>query len=171
MSESADHTPEKGEFTHSLDQVAHILAPAVLRPGEELRAAIDKVRKRVEYAVEKGELGTEGIPGMRFYCLPQVIAWARRKWPGNFLGITAEHEAAGKSPVRLGDQCNPYTYPGDLDRSHDALKKAYGQINELSAALRAAYVEIDRLAPLAERYLQIRDKNRQSAKTPRKPGP
>lgn len=168
MPESADIEPKKSEFTYTLAQVAHILAPAVLRPGEDIRAAIDKVRKRVEYAVQKGELQVDGIPGMRFYCLPLVVAWATEKWPGNFLELPANHEKTAKSAFGIGDQLIGDTYPGDLDRSHEALKKAYGQIEELIAGLKAAYAEIDRLAPLADRYLQNREKNRQSAKTPRK---
>jgi hypothetical protein len=167
MPEFIEHESEKSEFTHTLDQVAHILAPVVLRSGEELRAVIDKVRKRVEYAVERGDLRTEGVPGMRFYCLPQVIAWARRKWPGKFPELTAEHEAKVQSRVGIGDRLGSCTYPADLDRSHDALKKAYGQIKELTVALKAAYAEIDLLRPLAEKYEQNREKNRKSAKLPR----
>lgn len=167
MRGSSDQEPKKGEFTHTLTQVANVLAPAVRQPGEELRAAIDKVRKRVEYAVEMGDLQAQGALGMRFYCLPLVIAWAREKWPGNFLGLPAEHEKTAKSAFGIGDQLGSNTYPGDLDRSHDALKLAYGQIKELAKALKAAYAEIDRLEPLAAKYENIREKNRQSAQRPR----
>lgn len=167
MPSSNDGAANRPQFTHTLTQVANILAPAVRQPGEELRAAIDKVRKRVEYAVETGELQTQGVSQARCYCLPLVIAWAREKWPGNFLALPAEHDKKAKSGVGFGDQLGSNTYPGDLDWSHDALKQAYGQIKELGAALKAAYAEIDRLEPLAAKYENIREKNRQSAQRPR----
>jgi hypothetical protein len=167
MPESIVPEPKKAEFTHTLDQVAHILAPAVIRPGEDIRAAIDKVRKRVVYATEKGELQTWGVPRMQFYSLPLVIAWARKKWPGKLNRFPARQEVEVKEAVGLGDRLISFSYPGDLDRSHEQLKKAYKQINDLTAALKAAYAEIDRLEPLAERYEQIREKNRKSAKLPR----
>lgn len=167
MPESTDPEPKKSEFTYTLAQVAHILAPAVLRPGEDIRAAIDKVRKRVVYATEKGELQTWGVPRMQFYSLPILIAWARKKWPGKLNRFPARQEVEVKEAIGLGDQLTSFSYPGDLDRSHDLLKKAYGQIKELTASLKAAYAEIDRLEPLAEKYEQIREKNRKSAKLPR----
>jgi len=167
MSESSDRDAESQVFTLTLSQVAHILAPAVLRPGEDIRAAIDKVRKRVAYATEKGELQTWGVPGAQFYCLPLVIAWARKKWPGKLNRFPARQEVEVKEAIGLGDRLISFSYPGDLDRSHEQLKKAYKQINDLTAALKAAYAEIDRLEPLAERYEQIREKNRKSAKLPR----
>jgi hypothetical protein len=167
MSEPSDTEPKKGDFTYTLAQVAHLLAPAVLRPGEDIRAAIDKVRKRVLYATEKGELQTWGVPGMRFYSLPLVIAWGRKKWPGKLNMFPARQEVEVIEGIGLGDQLVSFSYPGDLDRSHEQLKKAYKQINDLAAALKAAYAEIDRLEPLAEKYEMIREKNRISAKLPR----
>jgi hypothetical protein len=167
MSESSEAESESRDFTYTLAQVAHVLAPAVLRPGEDIRAAIDKARKRVMYATEKGELQTWGVPGAHFYSLPLVIAWARQKWPGKLDMFSARQKVEVKEAIGLGDQLVSFTYPGDLDRSHEQLKKAYKQINDLAAALKAAYAEIDRLEPLAEKYEMIREKNRISAKLPR----
>ena len=167
MPKVPDPASEQGEFVLTLSQVAHTLAPAVLRPGEEIRAAVDKVRKRVVYATEQGELQASGAPGMQFYSLPLVIAWARKKWQGKLNGFPARQEVEVKEAIGLGDQLLSFSYPGDLDRSHEQLKKAYKQINDLAAALNAAYAEIDRLEPLAEKYEQIREKNRRSAKLPR----
>ena len=132
-----------------------------------MRATIDKVRKRLAYAVEKGELQVEGAPRAPRYALPLVVAWARRKWPGQFLGSTAEHTAEGQSNLNFADALHHDVFPGDLRRSHEELRKAYVQIRQLVAELTAALAEIDRLKPLAEKYEQIREKNRQSAKRPR----
>jgi hypothetical protein len=101
------------------------------------------------------------LPAAR-YCLgsAEVAGQARH--------VFCEAEVEVKEAIGLGDQLVSFTYPGDLDRSHEQLKMAYKQINALAdRALKAAYAEIDRLEPLAEKYEQIREKNRKSAKLPR----
>lgn len=37
MSESSEAESESRDFTYTLAQVAHVLAPAVLRPGEDIQ--------------------------------------------------------------------------------------------------------------------------------------
>ncbi len=52
-------------FGITLSEAAHFLALPVQEPGEAIRATIDKIRKRMTYAVEKGKLDCEVISGTR----------------------------------------------------------------------------------------------------------
>jgi len=167
MSGSSESEAKKNEFTKTLVQVANILAPAVRNPEEELRAAIDKVRKRVEYAVKKGDLDAQVIAGKRLYCMPLVLAWASRKWPANFPRVTTRQEGTASGALGFTGGGSGFTYPGDLKESHAALRAAHIRIYELSEALKSGQLEIDRLKPLAEKYEEICKKNRKSAKRSR----
>ncbi len=167
MPESAERESEKREFTHTLSQVADILAQKVRQPGEELRAAIDKVRKRVEYAVKKGGLDAQVVAGKRLYCMPLVLAWASRKWPANFPTVALRQEGTARGAFGFTGAGSGSTYPGDLKESHAALRAADIRIYELSEALKSVKLEIDRLRPLAEKYQEICKKNRKSAKRSR----
>ncbi len=167
MPESTERGSEKREFTHTLSQVADFLVPKIRRPGEGLRAVIDKVRKRVEYAAKNGDLEAQVIAGKRLYCLPLVLAWASRKWPANFPGVTTRQEGTASGAMGFTGGGSGFTYPGDLKESHAALRVAHMRIYELTEALKSAQLEIDRLRPLAEKYEEICEKNRKSAKRSR----
>lgn len=150
--------------------MASLIAIRVRRPDETLRQAKDKVRKRLVYAVEHGELtlidATESDAGLFF--VPVIMTWARTKWPGALQDIPAEFDSQMRSTIALGDRCNGHHLPADIDDCHRVLMESYRTIGLLKGALSQFQVENQRLAALAEKYEQIRENNRLSAKRPRK---
>lgn len=144
-----------------------VIAYRVQPHGEELRTTVDKVRKRLMYAVDHHELHLAGPPGLQLFFVPQVLAWARSKWPEAFADIPIAHEAAANSSFTMGDASQACLIPGDPAKCQEALMDAHRTIHRLERELAALQKEADRLRPLAERYEQNRQKNRDSAKLPR----
>lgn len=145
-----------------------IIALRVKPRGEELRATIDKTRKRLVYAVERKELTVAGSPPSQLYFVPEVLAWAKLKWPVAFADIRVKSEVNGKSSLHLEDALHVNYYPADLEQCTNLLREAYQTVERLEGELAKVHEELGRLRPLAEKYEQNREKNRKSAKLPRK---
>ena len=153
---------------YPLQEMALSLGLRINPKGEPLRTTVDKVRKRLLYAVEHDELHLIGPPPLGLFHVQQVMAWARRKWPEAFSEVQVHHEAEGQSHLGLKDSLTADVIPGELERCQDVLQTAYTTIHTLERELAVAHKELARLRPLAERYEQNREKNRRSAKRPRK---
>lgn len=153
------------QLFHPLAEMALLIALRIQPVGEPLRTTVDKVRKRLVYATENGDLQT-AAGGL--YFVPQTIAWAQRKWRGKFDGLPAEHSATITATAVFRDEAWGFVIPGDLPRCQDALRDAQRENQQLQAELKAARAEIERLEPIAQKYEQIREKNSRSAKLPRK---
>ena len=88
MPESTNELREGHQLFCPLAEMALLIALRIQPTGEPLRITIDKVRKRLVYATEKGDLQTAHAG---LYYVPQAIAWSLKKWPGKFDGLPAEH--------------------------------------------------------------------------------
>lgn len=152
---------------YDLREMAFLIALRVNPEGEAMRTTIDKVRKRLVYAVKQDELHAVGPPALQLFLAAQVFAWARKKWPETFGDMPVVHSAEAEEVVRFGDDAQPDVIPGDLTKCQEALRIAQTEIHRLQRDLEKAEREIDRLQPLAERYEEIRLKNQSSAKRPR----
>jgi hypothetical protein len=159
------------QFLNDLASAVTFLVHHARDPNDDPRQARDKIRKRLLYAIEKGEL----LPGALMIVsdegalpAPEFITWARTKWPSEFNAFPALIAGITQSSFNVGDKVLPYVYPGDIPRCHDALRDAYRINRELSTQVGAALVEIDRLQPIEAKYVALCEKNRQNAMRPRK---
>ncbi len=123
-----------------------LIALRIQPAGEPLRTTIDKVRKRLVYATETGDLQTAHAS---LYFVPQVIAWSRKKWPGKFNDLSAEHSATATVTARFRDEIRAWVIPGDLPGCQQALRDAQRENEQLESELKAAHAEIERLRPIA----------------------
>ena len=149
-------------------EVAILIAQRNQPPGEALRTTVDKVRKRIAYAVRRDDLQFVEDGPVEFLFGPQVFAWARRKWPEAFGDISETHDATVGSTAKIGAIARSYVYPAGVERCHELLRESYREAEVLKEELEALERELVRLRPLAERYETNREKNRKSAKLPRK---
>ena len=163
-----DEMPPAGNQFYPLHEIATLIAIRVQPPGEELRTTLDKVRKRLLYALRKDELQLMTIGRLELFFGAQVFAWARKKWPEAFGDIPITQDATAQSNLRIGITARTFLYPGKLDDCHKLLRSTYDEVELLEQELGLAEREVARLKPLAERYEQNREKNRRSAKKPRK---
>jgi hypothetical protein len=167
MNESAQ-LPEGHKPFYTLQEIALILACRIRPDGEELRTTVDKVRKRILYAVQNDYLQVMGAGELQLFFAAQIFAWARRKWPDAFRDIPINQDARASDGVMFGDSLRAWVYPSDVERCHELLRSTYSEVELLKAELESAEKEIARLRPLAERYEENREKNRRAAKQPRK---
>lgn len=154
----AEHLP--------IAHMAMLVATRVQLPGESIRATVDKVRKRLAYAVAHGELHTTGASPELFYA-PEVLAWGRNKWPGKLLDLLARQTETLSDRLVPREKWGGDVISGDLTSCQVALRHALKQIDVLRDHLQKANAEADRLRPLAEKYEASCEKNRRSAKLPR----
>lgn len=165
MPEPSARVPTAKKLTYTLTELAALFVPRIRPFGDDERATTDKFRKRVRYAVHAGDLEAAG-PDL--YYLPQVVAWARKKWPGKVDDLLAEQTVTTPASLEFGDVGLMSVVPGDLPRCQKALQDAQQDIYALQAELKFARAEIARLTPLADRYNEICQGNRESARLPRK---
>ncbi len=147
-----------------LGKMAKVIAIRIRPAGEPMRITVDKVRKRLTYAVKNVDLQT--VDGL--YPVPGTIAWARKKWPDKLNDLHADHSSAAQSTGVLRDEAWSFVIPGDLPRCQEALQECLRQVRQLQEELKTAHTEIERLKPVAEKYEKNRETNRRSAKQPRK---
>lgn len=158
--------PPAQEALVSLSEIIQTLAARVQPYGEPMRLTVDKVRKRVLYAIRIGDLHV--APGTDHLFSPQVMQWSKLKWPAAMTDVRAVK--AGQCQEVLGalDELVGDVVPATLEGRKQALIEAFDLNFRLARELRLANEEIARLAPLAERYENIRRKNRLAAGRPRK---
>jgi hypothetical protein len=153
----------------SFAEVVELVAPRVRESRDSLRQAKDKVGQRLRYAIRQ-RVVKASQPGGRSYELGTIVAWARHKWPGkvNDLPMVA---ITATAHIRLEDataSARGYTVHRDIELCVKALNEALDRNAKLEAELTAAKQEIEKLRPLANRYLKNRQKNRESARRPRR---
>lgn len=166
MNESAELPVEQKPF-YTLTEISALLAFRVQPDGESLRKTRDKVRKRLRYAVENDYLHVMGVGDLQLFFAAEVFAWARRTWPDAFGDIRVRHEADLSDAVGLCDSPKARVLPGELNECHELLLNTYAEADSLKDELARAERELARLRPLAERYEEIRARNRSSAKKSR----
>lgn len=152
---------------YPIREMSRLIALRVKLSGEEMRTTVDKVRKRLVYAVDHGELHLVGPPALQLYFVPQVLAWARKKWPEAFADIRVKSEAVAQSHLEMRGELHDNYIPADPEKRGELLREAYQTIDRLERDLTDAKRELERLRPLAENYEQICKKNQHSAKGPR----
>lgn len=166
MSELAKEEPEGHQGLYPLAEMTMLIARLVQPYGEPMRTTVDKVRKRILYATLNGALTTVGT-GAGLYSCPQVIAWARKKWPGKLNDLQAEHSVSASATAGFRDDGQMFVTPGDLPRCQAALLDALREIQQLRTELKTAQAEIERLKPNAQKYELLCERNAKSAKLPR----
>jgi hypothetical protein len=162
MNEIADLQPTEGQLFLRLAEVALMIATRVQSQGEPLRSTVDKVRKRLLYAVKIDVL--HPIFNLQLFFVPEVMVWAKQVWPVQFIGTHASYVSKATDTIGLGDACEPNVIPGEIGRCQQALMEALDLTRKLQSDLRHSQNEVARLTPLAERYENIRRKNRISAR-------
>ena len=149
----------------TFDEAVELILSRLETPEPEQRAARDKVRKRITYA-----LGTGKLPRLELQTLDidrdQLIYWARTKWPGRFnIPITVPgHLADG---ANFGGNADATHLPTDLQACHLMLMNAAREMEILKLLISSQAAHITRLKPLAEQYERNREQNRSSARKPR----
>lgn len=132
----------------------------------ERRATRDKVRKRI-----RGGLGDGKLPRLDLQTMDvdrhAFIYWARTKWPGKF-NIPISVPGALSDTARLAASADGALLPTDIATCHALLRQQRWLLQMLDARSRAQDQIIADLRPDAERYRQIREKNRKSARKPRR---
>ena len=166
MTDEAELPPGTQLF-YPIREMSRLIALRVNPSGEEMRTTVDKVRKRLVYAVDHDELHLIGPAGLQLYFVPEVLAWARRKWPEAFADLSVKSDAVAQSHMKLADELHDNYIPADPEKRGELLQEAYRTIDRLERDLTEARRELERLRPLAEKYEQNREKNRSSAKRPR----
>lgn len=167
MTDQSGLPPGHQQF-YRLAEMASLIALRVNPHGESMRNTVDKVRKRIVYAADQGELHYVGPKALGLFFVPEVLVWAREKWPGALSDLPVSQEANAQVGMKLDATLSTYHIPGDLARCQEALQDALLTNRELERRLSTTEAEIERLGPLAEKYEQNREKNRQSARKPRK---
>lgn len=148
--------------------LVQLITDRVRDPNDNIREARNKVSHRITYAIDTGALAA---PGDDSFELGIVALWARLQWPGKLDDLPVSPVSAWfASSARLSDRYDAIVIPGQLDQCQDALKKAYDKIEQMEKGLRSLYAELERLAPLASKWEEFCEKNRQSAKKPRERG-
>ncbi|MFT3806705.1 hypothetical protein [Arenimonas sp.] len=173
LDESVDTPHDETTLIKPLAELALWIAERVKPPGEPIRKTIDKVRKRIAHAVKIGAL--HPAPKSLTFYVPEVEAWAKNKWPSEFSDVPRVEIIRIVERLAISVSADMRLVPGDLDRCKQELKNAFQKIDEaedlnkhLMKELKAAREEVDRLRPLAERYENIRRKNRLAASRPRR---
>ena len=167
MPELPTELPEGHDLFFPLVLMTEFIAERVQPYGESLRATTDKVRKRLLYAAKIGRLRTVDTD---LFSLPHVIAWSQEKWPGKFDDFHVERRKTIGSEASFSDEATCIVLPGNLKECQDALEVAQKQIHLLQTDLKAAHAEIECLKGFEKKYVNIREKNTESAKRPRKGG-
>lgn len=124
----------------TLAEATRRIATCCINPGDTTRQTEDRVRKRIRYAVDTGELRC--LPGNRFE-VKALLKWASDKWPTEFddsvlTGIPTPR------PRSLSTGLSAILFPPD-DRIEDALAEAYERIAELEAENAALRQELEAL--------------------------
>lgn len=154
-----------------LDRAVDFLVSHARNPHDSLRQAQDKVRKRLCYAMEKGDVLPEPLmieTNGEFSPSMELVVWARAKYPSNF----AQFKAATTGNIKgvfepMIGRISSYQVPGNLAECQEALREANASLCALGEQLEAALAEIERLRPLEAKYNHIRETNRLNAKKPR----
>lgn len=151
-----------------IHQAVDLLLGQIGPPSSEVREVKDKVRKRIVYALVKGHLrhanaGREGLDRN------ELLVWARRKWPGKIKEPVVQF-VANSETLNLSGCAGAETYPSTIDACHELLRAARKMIRDLDLRDMVLMGEVARLRPLAEKYADICEANRQSAIRPRKSG-
>ena len=139
------------EPSYSLGELAKLIAAQIQPRGEPLRTTVDKVQKRLKYAIHSGELQVLDS-GSQLLSTAQVLPWARKKWPEFFKGVPVRHEIDVQSGFRASASSDEDLLPGDLQQRREALMKAFQTISQLRQDLAKATEEAERLRPKAEKY-------------------
>lgn len=154
---------DKVEFAEAVE----LLASRVQRAGDSERQAKDKVGQRLRYALRRGDIVGRG-PGSKTLLLGEVAAWASAKWPGKVdLPLLPIAGVVNVALEGAGLSAEAQVIPGDFAECAGALQEALRRESRLISELSAARAEIDRLTTLANKYVENRRKNRESAGKPR----
>lgn len=117
----------------------------------------NRISHKVGYAIKQGQLAA--LPNGDFV-LGKLVAWARRKWPGEFIDLPAIDYADVHDGIECRDFMKMVTLPATMERCHVMVAELNQQIDQLNEQLDLARQEIDRLRPDAERWWALCEKNR-----------
>lgn len=149
----------------TFDEAVAFVMERLAVPTPEQRATRDKVRKRIRYG-----LGDGSLPRLDVQTLDvdhdAFIYWAREKWPGKF---NVQITTAGKlsDVVHIAGTPEANVLPSDIATCHALLRQKQLLLQLLDAKCLAQERIIGDLRQDAEKYRQMREKNRESAKKPR----
>lgn len=138
--------PTAHERISKLDAIA-LIAKRVKQPGESLRAASDKVRKRIDYAIRNGPLPNPDASGFVF---GQLVAWGvgLHGWRQALAGLPAINDSQINLVAPM-QTCSSrgLSLPTSLEACHTALVAADAQVVELECRNAELEAEVRRLQP------------------------
>ena len=144
------------------DQAISFIAENIME-GEGMRHATrDRVSKRVNYAIQNGQLVFEEEK-IKFGLL---MAWARdkKKWSKALSQYPRIVEMDFTENACISAANDFLKLPDNLETCREALNKEHQEKVQLTEDLRQAQKEIDHLRPKAERYDIICENSRKSAR-------
>jgi len=149
-----------------LTDVVALIAERIQDRGERPRAAKDKVRKRIKYDVEHGNLECES-DGM--FVASNLGQWARILWPGKFDDIPVIAMSAG-AITSGSDTCSGIgiATPMTLKACHAVITEQVRRILALETQIRGLEKALSDLRPDAEKWRERCRKNRANAAKRRK---
>ncbi len=141
------------------------IAERARRPDETDREARNRVSHLISYAVNRGKL-EESSTG--YFVFGHLAGWVRDNWPGLFDDWPRIVYAEFKSTVILRSSAEATLLPGSLERCHDMILRMDKEIAGLNKSLQSAQLEIERLKPDAEKWCELKGRNKTNASKPRK---
>jgi hypothetical protein len=146
-----------------LKEVAALVAGRIGGKDEPYREVEDRVRKRINYAIEHGKLKRES-DGM--FIAKNFGQWARNVWPGKFDDLPIIATAAG-AITSGSDTCGiAIAMPMTLEAAHAVITEQVRVIASLQTQIRELEKTVSHLRPDAELKARQRQTNRASALLP-----
>lgn len=150
----------------TFDQAVDFIVDGLQAPEHARRATRDKVRKRVRYGLGDGSLPRLDL-GTTDVHRNELILWSRKKWPGKFTDTPVNFTEHCQDGIGVRAETDAFRFPSDIASCHLLLRQSRMLLQLLEAKCRAQEQIIGDLRPDAQKYRQMREKNRESAKKPR----
>lgn len=144
------------------------LAARVALPNDNVRSARNRVRQRVDRAINRGDLRARERDSIVF---GEFVTWARSvpEWSSALEGVPGTVIAPASSIQTAARFGTPRSYgaPADDENLRAAYRRAQERIHELEQVNAELRGEIAALRPDAEAYRNVRESARRNAGRPR----
>jgi hypothetical protein len=131
----------------TIAEAVRLIASRDHRKSDDKRTAMDRARKRIKYAIKKGDLRPDKSNKLE---LKHIACWANDIWPGKFTDIPSESY--------------PYSINLPIVITVTASQSVPQTIEECQKEIRALRKEIALLKPLAEKWKNFCEGNRRKRK-------
>ena len=129
----------------TLEELVGLLAPKLPETNRSCAYVRDKVRKRLRYAIEHGELSSPSSDGR--YELGTIAAWAECQWPGKDFALPRTIVERVEDKGAANDLCAAHVAATSLDTANNALAStamAMAMLQSENTTLRSKATKYDR---------------------------